>query len=152
MTEASRRGKNLVQVVILAGLCGGLAAPEVRGQDPALAPQIIDVAALTDADLGPILTGTLRAKTLLSTTDGSISVQAGNAPRHTHQNSVEIQYVVSGSGTFWLGDSARQVHAGDLIVIPKGVAHGGSRENGSELKMIAIKLPPQVKGDMQLVP
>jgi quercetin dioxygenase-like cupin family protein len=152
MYESTRLGKPLVQISILCALCAGLAAPAVRGQDPALAPQIIDLAALTDADLGPILVGTLRAKTLLSTTEGSVSIQAGNAPKHMHQNSVEIQYVVSGSGTFWLGDNARQVHAGDLIVIPKGVAHGASRENGGELKMIAIKLPPQAKGDMQLVP
>jgi mannose-6-phosphate isomerase-like protein (cupin superfamily) len=152
MHESTRRGKNLVQMLILGGLCAGVAAPVVRGQDPALAPQIIDLAALNDADMGPVLAGTLRAKTLLSTADGSVSIQAGNAPKHTHQNSVEIQYVVSGSGTFWLGDSARQVHAGDLIVIPKGTVHGGSHENGGELKMIAIKLPPQVKGDMQLVP
>jgi mannose-6-phosphate isomerase-like protein (cupin superfamily) len=152
MYESTQRGKTLVKMLILCGLCAGLEAPAVRGQDPALAPQIIDLAAMTDADLGPVLAGTLRAKTLLSTVDGSVSIQAGNAPRHMHQNSVEIQYVVSGSGTFWLGDSARQVHAGDLIVIPKGVVHGGSHESGSELKMIAIKLPPQVKGDMQLVP
>jgi quercetin dioxygenase-like cupin family protein len=148
------RLRTVVAASIIASLGSHLAAAPApdAGADSAIKAEIIDLTALTDATIGPVLSGTLRAKTLVSTPQGSVSVQVGNAPKHTHQESVEIQYVVSGSGTFWLGDTPRQVHAGDLIIVPKGVVHGGSVANGPELKMIAIKLPPQVKGDVQVVP
>jgi quercetin dioxygenase-like cupin family protein len=95
--------------------------------------------------------GTLRSKGLLVTPSGTIAVQTGNVPKHTHMNSDEIQYVISGSGTFWLGDQERQVHPGDLIIVPKGVAHAGFRPTSGEFKVLAIKLPPQGAGDLQLV-
>ncbi|EHP40036.1 hypothetical protein OR16_28049 [Cupriavidus basilensis OR16] len=109
---------------------------------------------MTDADIGaqvPNL-GTLRTKSLVATPSGTIAVQAGNVPKHTHMGSDEIQYVISGSGTFWLGSEQRQVHAGDLIVIPKGTVHAGSVPTSGEFKVLAIKLPPQAPGDIQLVP
>ncbi|MGA9911629.1 MAG: cupin domain-containing protein, partial [Paraburkholderia sp.] len=83
-----------------------------------LTAQIIDLAALTDADLGAQIPnmGTLRSKGLVVTPSGTIAVQTGNVPKHTHQGSDEIQYVISGSGTFWLGDEQRQIHPGDLII------------------------------------
>ncbi|KJK14393.1 cupin [Burkholderiaceae bacterium 16] len=121
---------------------------------PTISAQIIDLVAMTDADIGaqvPNL-GTLRTKGLVATPSGTIAVQAGNVPKHTHMGSDEIQYVISGSGTFWLGNEQRQVHAGDLIVIPKGMAHAGSVPTSGEFKVLAIKLPPQASGDIQLVP
>ncbi|MCY0854803.1 MULTISPECIES: cupin domain-containing protein [unclassified Cupriavidus] len=121
---------------------------------PTISAQIIDLAAMTDADIGaqvPNL-GTLRTKGLVATPSGTIAVQAGNVPKHTHMGSDEIQYVISGSGTFWLGNEQRQVHAGDLIVIPKGTVHAGSVPTSGEFKVLAIKLPPQAPGDIQLVP
>ncbi len=117
-----------------------------------LTPQIIDLAALTDADLGPLIPNTtLRSQSLVVTPSGTVSVQAGDAPKHTHQGSDEIQYVISGSGTFWLGSEQRQIHPGDLIIIPKGTPHAGSVPTGGEIKTLAIKLPPQASGDMQIV-
>lgn len=115
----------------------------------ALKPQIIDVGAMTDADLGAIIPklGTLRVKMLVTTPGGTIAVQTGDVPKHMHKSSDEIQYIVSGSGTFWLGDKQRHIHAGDLIVIPKGTPHSGSHATTGEFKAISIKLPPAVAGD-----
>jgi quercetin dioxygenase-like cupin family protein len=94
----------------------------------------------------------LRTKTLVATHDGTIALQSGNVPRHTHAGSDEIQYVISGSGTFWLGDQQREIHPGDLIVIPRGTQHAGSHPSSGEFKVLSIKLPPQAQGDMQMVP
>ena len=42
--------------------------------------------------------------------------------KHMHPNTNEIQYILEGTGTIWLGDKEVQVKPGDLIVIPKGTA------------------------------
>ncbi|MFL9865658.1 cupin domain-containing protein [Paraburkholderia fungorum] len=125
-----------------------------QASDAPLTAQIVDLAALTDADLGQQIPnmGTLRSKGLVVTPNGTVAVQTGNVPRHTHRGSDEIQYVISGSGTFWLGNEQRQIHAGDLIIIPKGTVHAGSESTGGEFKVLSIKLPPQAPGDMQMVP
>jgi mannose-6-phosphate isomerase-like protein (cupin superfamily) len=142
-------------VAFLAGmLTHHLGTPaHAQASSSALTAQIIDLAAMTDADLGPQIPNldTLRSKGLVVTPSGTIAVQTGNVPRHTHRDSDEIQYVISGSGTFWLGDEQRQIHPGDLIIIPKGTVHAGSVPTSGEFKVLAIKLPPQASGDIQLV-
>jgi mannose-6-phosphate isomerase-like protein (cupin superfamily) len=121
---------------------------------PALTPQIIDVAAMTDAQIGPQVSnmGTLRTKLLVNTPYGTVSIQTGNVPKHMHLGSNEIQYIISGSGTFWLGNQIHHIHPGDLIIVPKGVAHAGSEAMSGEFKALAIKLPPQAPGDTHMLP
>ena len=143
-----------IPAAFVAGLLASRIGPPAHAATAGLTPQIIDVAALTEADLGNMVpnVGTLRSKTLVVTSSGTVAVQTGDVPKHTHTGSDEIQYVVSGSGTFWLGDQARQIHPGDLIVIPKGTVHAGSHPSGAEFKVISIKLPPQAAGDYHPVP
>lgn len=146
-----------IPVAFLAGVLVTRAAPPAQAQAPAgavLQPQIIDLAAMTDAEIGPIVPnlGTLRSKTLLVQPQGTIAVQSGDVPKHTHTDANEIQFVIAGSGTFWLGDQQREIHAGDLIIIPKGTVHAGSVTGNNRLKVLAIKLPPQAPTDIHLVP
>ncbi len=143
-----------IPLAFLAGLLAARTTPPARAQAPALQPQVIDLAALTDADLGNIIPnlGTLRSRTLVVQPTGTMAVQTGNVPKHTHTDANEFQYVISGSGTFWLGDQQRDIHPGDLIIIPKGTVHAGSVVSNGELKVLAIKLPPQAPDDLHLVP
>src|SRR6516225_3796313 len=106
----------------VAGMFASHLGTPARASNVPLTAQIIDLAAMTDADLGPQIPnlGTLRSKGLVVTPSGTIAAQTGNVPKHTHRGSDEIQYVISGSGTFWLGNEQRQIHPGDLIIIPKG--------------------------------
>ncbi len=139
---------------LLGGMLATVSALPALAQTPALTPQIIDITAMTNADLTapnpPV--GTLRSKTLVVTSSGTVALQTGNVPKHMHNNSDEIQYVVAGNGVFWLGNEERKIKAGDLIVIPKGTAHAGSRATDGEFKVIAIKLPPQAAGDTHMLP
>ena len=134
----------------------GSAQAQMQMQAPSseLSPQIIDLSTINDPELGNIVPdmGSLRSKTLVATANGTIALQTGNVPKHTHTYSDEIQYVISGSGTFWLGDRRREIHAGELIIIPKGTIHAGSEPSSGEFKVLSIKLPPQGPGDMQMVP
>ncbi len=144
----------VIPAAFVAGLFASKMGGAARAQAPGLTAQVVDVGALTDADLGDIVpnVGTLRTKTLVATPSGTVAVQTGDVPKHTHSGSDEIQYVVSGSGTFWLGDQQRDIHAGDLIIIPKSTVHAGSHPSTGEFKVIAIKLPPQAPGDFHLAP
>ena len=81
----------------------------------------------------------------------TISIQDGNVPKHMHPNTNEIQYILDGTGTIWLGDKEVRVKPGDLVVIPKGTAHGGTKPDGRTIKAIAIKTPPQAPDDTKML-
>ena len=61
-----------------------------------------------------------------------------------------MQYVVSGTGTEWLGDRQIGLKPGLLIIIPAGTPHGGTIDPG--LKILAIKTPPQAATDIRALP
>ena len=81
----------------------------------------------------------------------TISIQDGSPPKHLHPNANEIQYILEGTGTIWLGDKEVTVKPGDLVVIPKGTPHGGTKPDGRTIKAIAIKTPPQAPDDTKML-
>jgi mannose-6-phosphate isomerase-like protein (cupin superfamily) len=116
--------------------------------------QVIRVPELNGEALG-LASGTgFRSKMLVSADGATISVQDGNVPRHKHPNTNEIQFILEGTGTIWLGDKQVHVQPGDLIIIPKGTAHAGTKPdgNGRPFKAIAIKTPPQGPTDTVPLP
>lgn len=131
--------------------------PDAHAQTPAapaiaaLAPMIIDVAALKDADLNATPNPDLRSKGFVATPNGTIGVQIGNVAKHFHAGADEIQYIVEGTGTAWLGSEKREIRPGMLIVIPRGTHHAGTEATSGRFKAIAIKLPPQDPKDTTFV-
>ena len=81
----------------------------------------------------------------------TIAIQDGNTPKHLHANANEMQYILDGTGTIWLGDKEVTVKPGDLVIIPKGTPHAGTKPVGRTIKAIAIKTPPQAPDDMKLL-
>jgi len=146
--------------LLTAFIAGVLAAPlilkaqanEPSVSAPTLTPQIIDLAAMTDDQIGPVIPqrDSLRTKFLVKTPEATIAIQSGNVPKHIHVGSDEIQYIISGSGTFWLAGKQVDVHPGDLIIIPKGTQHAGNVATNGEFKALSIKIPPQAPGDFHL--
>jgi len=126
-------------------------APAAAAAAPALMPMIIDVAALKEAELGATSNPDLRAKGFVATPNGTIAVQMGNVAKHFHSNADEIQYIVEGTGTAWLGSEKREIRPGMLIVIPRGTHHAGTEATSGRFKAIAIKLPPQDPKDTTFV-
>jgi mannose-6-phosphate isomerase-like protein (cupin superfamily) len=118
-------------------------APTPPAALPDLVPMVIDIAALKDADLAATPNPDLRAKGYVATANATLAVQSGNVAKHFHSFSDEIQYIVEGSGTAWLGDKKIELRPGMLIVIPKGVHHAGTEATSGRFKAIAIKIPPQ---------
>ena len=113
--------------------------------------QLIHTGEMEGDALGNANAGGLRSKMFVSADGATISIQDGNTPKHLHPNTNEIQYILEGTGTIWLGDKEVTVKPGDLVVIPKGTPHGGSKPNGRALKAIAIKTPPQAPDDTKLL-
>ncbi|MCY0389149.1 cupin domain-containing protein [Robbsia sp. Bb-Pol-6] len=145
----------VITLLFAAGITASLGAQaQGTGTSTSTGARIIDLQAMTDAEVGPIQPnhGTLRSKTLLKTPNGTIAVQAGDSPKHYHAETDEIQYVISGTGKFWLGDTMRDVHPGDVIIIPKGTNHAGSHASEGNFKVLSIKLPPQAEDDFHRVP
>lgn len=144
--------------IALAFAAGLLAGPwatdllrDAHAQALPLAPVAIDIAALTDADLSATPNPDLRSKTLVVTDQATLAVQTGNVAKHYHAKSDEIQYIVEGTGTAWLGDRLVDIKPGMLLVIPKGTAHAGTVPSSGRFKAIAIKVPPQANGDTVLL-
>jgi mannose-6-phosphate isomerase-like protein (cupin superfamily) len=113
--------------------------------------QVIHTGDLSGDGLGPANAGGMRSKMFVNAEGATISIQDGNAPKHMHPNTNEIQYILEGTGTIWLGDKEVKVKPGDLVVIPKGTPHGGTKPDGRTIKAIAIKTPPQAPDDVKLL-
>ena len=113
--------------------------------------QVISTGELNGEALGPANAGGMHSKMYVSADGATISIQDGNVGKHMHPNTNEIQFILEGTGTIWLGDKEVKVKPGDLVVIPKGTPHGGTKPDGRALKAIAIKTPPQAPDDTKML-
>ena len=116
-----------------------------------IAAQVIHTGELEgDALSAPNASG-MRNKPLVTLDGITVAIQDGNTPKHLHANANEMQYILDGTGTIWLGDKEVQVKPGDLVIIPKGTPHGGTKVTGRTIKAIAIKSPPQAPDDVKML-
>jgi len=116
-----------------------------------ISAQLIHIGDLEGDALSPAASNGMRNKMLVSVDGATVAVQDGNTPKHLHPNTNEMQYILEGTGTIWLGDKEVRVKPGDLLIIPKGTAHGGTKPDGRTFKAIAIKTPPQAPDDIKLL-
>ena len=113
--------------------------------------QIISTGEMEGDAISPAAANGMRNK-LLAAADGmTISIQDGSPPKHMHPNTHEIQYILAGTGTIWLGDKEVTVKPGDLVIIPKGTPHAGTKPVGRTIKALAIKTPPQAPDDTKML-
>lgn len=60
---------------------------------------------------------------------------------HRHASHSETVYILSGSGSFRLGDKNFAVSAGDFIQIPQGQVHGVVVTSTDPLKVLSVQTP-----------
>ena len=113
--------------------------------------QIIHTGEMEGDALGAANKVGFRSKMFAVADGATVSIQDGDVPKHLHPNANEIQFVLEGTGTIWLGDKEETVKPGDLIIIPHGTPHGGTKPNGRAIKAIVIKTPPQAPEDVKLL-
>jgi mannose-6-phosphate isomerase-like protein (cupin superfamily) len=143
-----------ITLSIVAAFCAGCGV--TRYIHPALAAdtitaQVIHTGELEGDALSAANASGMRNKLFVSLDGITVSIQDGNTPKHLHTNANEMQYILEGTGTIWLGDKEVPVKPGDLVIIPKGTPHGGTKVTGHTIKSIAIKSPPQAPEDIKLL-
>ncbi len=147
----NRIATTLSIAVAFAAGCGvtHLLRPALAAES--ITAQIIHTGDLNGDGLGPANAGGMHSKTYVTADGATISIQDGNVGKHMHPNTNEIQYIIDGTGTIWLGDKQVQVKPGDLVIIPKGTPHGGTKPDGRTIKAVAIKTPPQAPDDTKML-
>jgi mannose-6-phosphate isomerase-like protein (cupin superfamily) len=129
-----------------------LTAPAAAASVPMTA-QVVDVGALGYADLPAVAPNNpLHAKNYVSDDGATVDVQMGPTIKHLHANADEIQYVVEGTGTEWLGDKQVALKPGVMLLIPHNTPHGGTIETSGHIKLVAIHTPPLQAGETKPVP
>lgn len=128
-----------------------IADAHAQAQPAALTPMVIDLAALKHADLPTTSNPEMNTRMLVTTSNATVQIQSGNVKKHIHPKTDEIQYIVEGTGSMWLGNERKEFKPGTLIIIPKGTAHAGSMVTNGPVKAIAIKIPPQPADDTVFV-
>jgi mannose-6-phosphate isomerase-like protein (cupin superfamily) len=112
----------------------------------------IDLNALTPADFAspnPALPN-LRTKTLAQVDSTVFAYAEGGAPKHTHAGTTEVQVILAGTGTEWLGDKQIPIAPGTFILIPPNTAHSGF--TGGPFRLFTVKTPPQDPTDYHMLP
>lgn len=141
-----------VGLAFAAGYAASHWSVPAEAQATAMTAQIVHVPDQTGDALGPAAPLTqYRSKTFVTAEGMTISIQMGNVPKHMHPNTNEMQYILEGTGTIWLDDKEVRVKPGDLVIIPKGVAHGGTKPDSGVFRAIAIKTPPQKPDDTKML-
>jgi mannose-6-phosphate isomerase-like protein (cupin superfamily) len=135
---------------LLPQLMPGASAANAAADLPAL--QVIDLTTINFDNMPATSNPAMHAQTFYNTANGSIGIQAGNNRKHIHVHNDEIQYIIEGTGSIWLGNERKDFKPGTLLVMPKGTPHGGAlvTSNGP-VKALTIKLPPWREDDTQVV-
>jgi mannose-6-phosphate isomerase-like protein (cupin superfamily) len=142
-------------VAVLAAFAAGLLVQptlrhtiaEARAAAEPLTPTVVDLAALKHGDIPGTPNPEMNSKTLVVTDNATVAVQSGNVKKHMHPKTDEIQYIIEGSGSMWLGGERKDFKPGALLIIPKGTAHAGTIVASGPVKALAIKIPPQPADD-----
>lgn len=128
--------------------------PLARAAAAPLTAAAVDLMAIAP-DAMPTPTTTfpnLRSKTLVVADGMTAALQMGTAPKHYHADANEIQIVLAGTGTEWLGNEQVPLQPGMMIVIPSGTNHAGLVDtSGGKLRFVSIKTPPQAPTDVHFV-
>jgi len=152
--------KSMTLVIVAAGAFGaGLlvqpgmqyAVTEARAAAAPLMPTVIDLAALKHGDIPTTPNPEMNSRALVVTDNATVAIQSGNVKKHIHPKTDEIQYIIEGSGSMWLGSERKEFKPGTLLIIPKGTAHAGTIVASGPVKALAIKIPPQPADDVAFV-
>lgn len=151
--------KNQLRLVLVAAISFGLGAGLARvplAANAAAAP--LQAAAIDLNAIGPdampspsTMFPNLRSKTLVVTDGMTASLQMGTAPKHYHADANEVQIVLDGTGTEWLGNQQVALKPGMMLVIPKGTNHAGFSNASPDLRFVSFKTPPQDPSDVHFV-
>ena len=152
MTQPLFRTAVVAVLAFGAGLAVAHAPQPAHAAAAPLQPAVIDLMAIQPADLPTPTPASpnVRSKLLVAADGATGQIQIGTVAKHYHADANEIQIVMSGSGTEWLGDKQVALKPGMMLIIPAGTPHAGTTD--PNLKIVAFKTPPQAATDVHPVP
>ena len=152
MKHTAIRTTAVAALAFVAGVAVAHLPQRASAATPPLQPAVIDLFTIPPSDLAPPSPATpnLRSKAIFATDGTTAAFQVGTVFKHYHADANEIQIVVHGGGTEWLGNQQVALHPGMLLIIPMGTPHGGTTV--PNLKIFAIKTPPQAPTDTHALP
>jgi mannose-6-phosphate isomerase-like protein (cupin superfamily) len=136
-----------VSGALVIGFFGGRSLPQAVADSAPLVASSVNVTEMRGDAVGPVLKNGIRQKALVTADGMQMYMQEGSPAKHFHADANEIQYVIEGTGTIWLGDKQVPFKPGDVLVFPKGVAHAGAVVASGTYRALAIKTPPQDPAD-----
>jgi len=81
---------------------------------------------------------------------GVVVLRPGNGhERHTHPDSEEILYVLSGEGEQTIADEKRSIGPGEMVYIPAGVEHSTMNDSWEPLRFLAMYGPPGPEAEIR---
>jgi mannose-6-phosphate isomerase-like protein (cupin superfamily) len=119
---------------------------------PPVAAAYVNLGALNPADfsVNPALPN-IRTKNLQQVDSTVFAYQLiDSAPKHVHTGTTEVQLILAGTGTEWLGDKQVPISPGTFLVIPPNTPHAGF--TGGPFRLYTVKTPPQDPSDYHNVP
>lgn len=60
---------------------------------------------------------------------------------HVHRDAEEGYYITEGEITMWYGDEIAVLHAGDFLLLPRGVPHTLKHTGAGEVRMLGVCTP-----------
>jgi mannose-6-phosphate isomerase-like protein (cupin superfamily) len=145
----------ILVMLALAFAAGALVSrlPQPAGAAaPPVVATSINLNTLTPADfsVSPALPA-VRTKNLQQVDSTVFAYQIIDAaPKHVHAGTTEVQLILAGTGTEWLGDKQVPISPGTFLVIPPNTAHAGF--TGGPFRIYTVKTPPQDPSDYHMVP
>jgi quercetin dioxygenase-like cupin family protein len=70
-------------------------------------------------------------------------------PRHSHEHTEQVMYVVEGELEMTVGDDTRSLREGDVVVVNRGVEHELSSESGCAFFEALAPVPLDHVGDRE---
>jgi len=99
------------------------------------------------------LPGRLSANPLAGVEGTGLSVRLAKlspGPRapHRHPHSVEAIYVVEGEGTHWQEGDTAHVGPGDVVLVPRGIAHATIPDEGNGMLLYCVFPVESLEGNV----
>jgi quercetin dioxygenase-like cupin family protein len=140
----------VVGAAFAAGVWAGAARPELSAATAALTPVFTSYSDVVGGKWIKVAPGVAVAGVSHTAAVDFGVTQISSVAKHTHHNSTEYVYVVSGTGTGTLGGKSVTVQPGDLVVIPPGVEHSFTA-SGAPFRFVMTIVPPIAAGDMHMM-
>jgi len=81
---------------------------------------------------------------------GLVILEPGKAhERHTHPDSEEVLFVLSGEGHQTIADEERDITPGDMLYVPAGVEHSTRNTSWEPLRFLAMYGPPGPEAELR---